>query len=99
MEKDFINPVGKWSFSGTYTVELTPTAPKRILPSGIKVENNKIFIPNGRIEHAGGKILLYNHMEREFSWNYTSINCIRDLKDDLIWLNREYRKELSRVAI
>ena len=99
MEKDFINPVGKWSFSGTYTVELTSTAPKRILPPGIKVENNKIVIPDGRVEHIGGNILLYNSMERCFSWQYSSINCIRDLKGELIWLNREYRKELLRVAI
>lgn len=86
----FENPTGYWEYTGSFTVELTPDAPRERIPVGVTVSDDDCHILiNGRVRPSTGGIQ-FEFGGMCFSWPYRFIKEIRIDPGSLIWKNREY---------
>ena len=88
--KTFRNPSGYWEYEGAFSVELTHEADKSIVPAGVKIKGDTIYVSNGRIKQTIGGIQLRS-LNQPFFWGYQFLKVIRDGKGNLIWVNYTYR--------
>jgi hypothetical protein len=88
--KTFQNPIGYWEHDGAFSVELTPDADKSIVPSTAEIQGDIVRVRNGRVKQTMGGIQLHSE-GNQFYWGYPRIKAIRDGKDNLLWINNNYR--------
>ncbi len=86
------NPTEYWSeYNGTFSIELTPGAPKHGVPKmGTTIEENIVYIRNGRVKKVLGGVQLCVYGQ-SFYYPYSMMKAIRNGDGNLLWQNNEYR--------
>jgi hypothetical protein len=94
-KKTFINPTGGWSHFGTYIVELVRGTDTSIVPKNKKtvISENIVTVHDGSLGQSMGGISMKDSKNHNFHWGYPQIVCIRDEKNNLIWVNNDYRND------
>jgi hypothetical protein len=94
--KTFKNQTGYWEHDGAFSVELTPSADKSIVPPNAEIRVDTVHVRHGRIKQTIGGIQLYSegsplstgatHTSRSFATE-AAISCGSTITTDKFHLS------------
>lgn len=84
----FTNPTGYWEYTGRYSIMLTETADKSVIPTCAVVSRNHVAVKSGVVKQqmAGFKLWAGS---TEYFLAFKSIRWIKDYGSNLLWENKD----------